>query len=63
MHGVYLRSDVFVSFWFLSSSRQHLAFEMYVCGVLFVCLVIVFAFELVWNVSVNQKGFPCIYRK
>ena len=37
--------------------RQHPAFEMYVRGVLFVCLFIVFASELVWNVLVNQKGF------
>ena len=57
MRGAYLRSDVFYSFWFQQSSRQHLAFEMYVRGVLFVCLFIIFASELVWNVLVNQKGF------
>ena len=38
-------------------SRQHPAFEMYICGVLFICLFIVFACELVWNVLINQKGF------
>ena len=30
---------------------------MYVCGVLFFCLFIDFACELVWNVLVNQTGF------
>ena len=57
MRRAYLHSDVFYSFWFRLSSRQHPAFEMYVCGVLFVCLFIVFDGELVWNVLVNQKGF------
>ena len=60
MRGAYLRSDVFYSFWFQLSSRQHPAFEMYVCGVLFVSLIIVFASGLVWNVFVNQKGFLSI---
>ena len=57
MCRAYLRSDVFYSFWFRPSSKQHPAFEMYVCGVLFVSLFIVFACVLVWNVLVNQNGF------
>ena len=57
MRGAYLCSNMFYSFWFRPSSRQHLAFEMYLCSVLLVCLFIVFACELVWNVKVNQKGF------
>ena len=69
MCGAYLRSDIFYLFWFWPSSRQHLAFEMYIrgvlfiylfidsfCFVLFVCLFIHFACELVWNVLANQKG-------
>ena len=31
--------------------------EMYACSVLFVCLFIHFACDLVLNVLVNQKGF------
>ena len=57
MHRAYLGSNMLYSFWFQPSSRQYPAFEMYICGVLFVCLFIVFACELVWNVLVNQKGF------
>ena len=57
MRGTYLRSDVFYSFWSWSSSRQHPAFEMHICGVLFVYLFIVLACELVWKLLVNQKGF------
>ena len=47
----------FIHFGFPSSSRQHPTFEMYVCGVLFVCLFIGFACKLIWNVLVNQKEF------
>ena len=47
-------------------AQQHVLFFLvldiiwlskYVPGVLFVCLFIDFACELVWNVLVNQKGF------
>ena len=44
-------------------SREHPAFEMYVCGVLFVCLFIDFTCELIWNVLVNRKGFLYITLK
>ena len=47
MRGAYQRSNVFYSFWFRPLSSQHSAFEMDVCGVLFVCLFIVFAYGLV----------------
>ena len=57
MCRAYLRSSVFYLFWFRPTSRQHPAFEMYICSVLLVCLFIVFVCELVWNVLVNQKGF------
>ena len=57
MRGAYLRSDVYYLFWSRPSSRQNSAFEMYICGVLFVCLFIDFACKLIWNVLVNQKGF------
>ena len=60
MHGAYLFNDVSSSFWCRPSFRQHPAFEIYVCGVLFVCLFIDFACELIWDVFVNQKGFLCI---
>ena len=63
MCRAYLRSDEFYSFWFQPLSRQHPAFEMYVCGILFVCLFIVFACESVWNVLVNQKGFLYITQR
>ena len=60
MCGAYLRRDVFYSFWFRPSFRQHPAFEMYVFGVLFICLFIDFAGELIWSVLVNQKRFQYI---
>ena len=57
LRGAHLRSDVFYSFRFWPSSRQHSAFEMYVYGDLFACLFIDFARKLIWNVLVNQKWF------
>ena len=54
MRRAYLHSDVFYSFWSQSSSRQHPAFEMYVRGVLFVCLFIDFASELC---NIIAEGF------
>ena len=56
MRGAYLRSDVFYSFSFKPSSRQHPVFEMYVCGVLFVCSFIDFACELILECISKSEG-------
>ena len=45
MRRAYMRSDVFYSFWSRPLSRQHPSFEIYVFGVLFVCLFIDFTGE------------------
>ena len=65
MRGAYLRSDVFYSFCYKSSSRQHPVIffssffptETYARGVLFVYLFIHFTSEWVGNAFVNQKRF------
>ena len=46
----------FYSFWFQPFWFQPPAFEMYVCGVLFVCLFIDFACELILNVLIKSEG-------
>ena len=46
MRGVYLHNNVFYSFWFRSSSRQHPAFEMYICDVVVFYLFVIYCFYL-----------------
>ena len=56
MRVAYLRSDVFYSFLSWLSSRQHLAFEMYVRSVLFVFLFIDFDCELILECISKSEG-------
>ena len=51
MREAYQCRDMFNSFWSWPSIWQHQAFEMYIHGVLFVCLFICFACELVYNTA------------
>ena len=63
MHGAYLCSNMFYSFWSKPSSKQHLVnvtfFQLKhkLIAFLLICSFIHFAGDLVWNALVNQKRF------